>query len=124
MLWCIQVLVEREQGHQKLCPIFCKEIKIFIKIIQFKFYLKLLFDTKGPQWYYNNVASCDHSLIVREALYNNLPDRWVGRNSLGLWPPRVLILRHWNFYFWGYTKNRGDAEIIRDQDQRRGKELT
>lgn len=83
-----------------------------------------MLDTKVPQWYYNNVASCDHSLIVHEALYNKLPERWIGTNSLGLWPPRVLILRHWNFYLRGYTKNRGNAEIIRDQEHRRGKELT
>lgn len=125
VLWCTQVFVQREQGHRKSCPIICNEIiKIFIKIAQYSSTFKFCSIEKVLSGITIMQPLATTALSSTKLSTTNYLTVGLGGIVLVCGHLEVLILCHWSFCFWGYTKNRGNLEIIRDQEHRRGKELT
>lgn len=56
-------------------------------------------------WLLQDGAPPHYSLIVRQFLDNNFPNRWIGRVGPVAWPPRSPDLTPCDFFLWGYMKS-------------------
>jgi hypothetical protein len=49
-------------------------------------------------------APSPYSDLVRVALDEKFPNKWIGRNGLIPWPPRSLDLTLLDFFFWSTSR--------------------
>jgi hypothetical protein len=56
--------------------------------------------------YQQDGAPAHFSIAVRNALSENLPDRWIGRGSPFPWPPRSPDLSVPDFWLWGAIRDQ------------------
>lgn len=66
-------------------------------------------------------ASVHYSVLVRNYLNNEFPERWIGRGGPIKWPARSPDLTPLDFFLWGYLKDEvfrtPPADLIELQDR-------
>lgn len=63
-------------------------------------------DIRRAMWFMHDGAPVHFTRDVRNHLDQNFPERWIGRGSDVLWPPRSPDLTTCDFFLWGYVKEK------------------
>lgn len=61
---------------------------------------------KNRMWYLHDGAPVHHTAVIHDHLNNTFPNRWIGRGSPFLWPPRSPDLTKMDFFLWGFVKDQ------------------
>jgi hypothetical protein len=57
-------------------------------------------------WFQQDGAPAHFARTVRDWLNRHFPNRWIGRQSEFVWPPRSPDLTVSDFFLWGYLKDK------------------
>lgn len=60
---------------------------------------------RRDMWVQQDGAPAHYSVLVRNWLNENFPNKWIGRGGPFDWPPRSPDLTPLDFFFWGHLKN-------------------
>jgi hypothetical protein len=62
--------------------------------------------TRRVLWYQHDGAPPHFELAVREYLYTEFPDHWIGRGGPIHWPARSPDITPLDFFLWGFLKEK------------------
>jgi len=73
--------------------------------------------TRRQMYYQHDVAPPHFSQVVRQYLYRNFPNRWIGHGGTQNWPPRSPVLNPLDYHVWGYMKAMVYAHKVNTREE-------
>lgn len=62
-------------------------------------------ETRNRMWLMHDGAPPHFSMVARQFLDENYPNRWIGRAGPQAWPPRSPDLNPLDYFLWGHLKS-------------------